>query len=109
MADSADKPPERSRRPRRQPGSEDAMTFEGDELVGEQAPEAAEQSETERASPPPAHEAKRAAAGEERGTHKKEKDKTVQAAEPKAEKEASQPVSLAQRLRFHRDISRPRR
>lgn len=86
MAETPDKP-ERSRKPRRQPGSEDAMTSEGDELVEEQAAESAEQPETERPSPLSAHEVKRAPA-EDTGTHKKAK-----AAHESKTKEPTQPES----------------
>lgn len=109
MADSPDKPPERPRRPRRQPGSEDAMPFEGDELVGEQAPEPGEQPELDRPSPPPAHEPKRAAAGEERGTHRKEKDKAVHEEKAEQKEGGTRPASLAERMRFGRRSHRPRR
>lgn len=109
MADSPDKPPERPRRPRRQPGSEDAMPFEGDELVGEQAPEPGEQPEPDRPSPPPAHEPKRAAAGEERGTHRKEKDKAAREGKAEQKQVEPEPRTEVDLMHFRRKRKTPPR
>jgi hypothetical protein len=104
MPDTPDKLPERSRKPRKQAGSEDPMASENDELAGE----AAEEQEAEQTSTPATHEPKPATAGDEKARGKK--DKTAPEPKLEAQKEAdAPPVSLAQRMRFQRGVKRPRR
>jgi hypothetical protein len=105
MQDTPEKPPERSRKPRRQAGSEDATASESDELAGE----AAEEQETEETSTPATHEPKRAATGDEKARGKKDKTGPEPKLEDEKEKAVAPPVSLSQRMRFQIGGRRPRR